>query len=169
MVSSTGAKRTSVSPSPPLSHILTVFFVARNSSSEYTNLPWVPAGIVIRNVYRSGFGLVRRQTAAIPQTMTINRMPRKTGFLPLVMAFIHSFFFFGINKRRLTRARTSDSQPFRCFLPFSPWRATARLRPKEQKSLENPRLSDAKQFCRSRNARRQGKGRREYFVYSQGL
>ena len=101
--------------------------------------------------------------------MTINRIPRKTGFLPLVMAFTHSFFFFGINKRRLTRARTSDSQPFRCFLPFCPWRATARLRPKEQKSLENPRLSDAKQFCRSRNARRQGKARREYFVYSQGL
>ena len=72
-------------------------------------------------------------------------------------------------KRRLTRAHTSDSQSFRCFLPFCPWRATARLRPKEQKSLENPRLSDAKQFCRSRNARRQGKGRREYFVYSQGL
>ena len=65
--------------------------------------------------------------------------------------------------------RMEYSQPFRCFLPFSPWRATARLRPKEQKSLENPRLSDAKQFCRSRNARRQGKGRREYFVYSQGL
>ena len=45
-------------------------------------------------------------------------------------------------KRRLTRAHTSDSQSFRCFLSFSPWRATARLRPKEQKSLENPRLSD---------------------------
>ena len=77
--------------------------------------------------------------------------------------------FFINSKRRLTRAHTSDSQSFRCFLPFCPWRATARLRPKEQKSLENPRLSDAKQFCRSRNARRQGKGRREYFVYSQGL
>ena len=54
-----------------------------------------------------------------------------------------------LSKRRLTRAHTSDSQSFRCFLPFCPWRATARLRPKEQKSLENPRLSDAKQFCRS--------------------
>lgn len=79
------------------------------------------------------------------------------------------FAYINTYKRRLTRAHTSDSQSFRCFLPFSPWRATARLRPKEQKSLENPRLSDAKQFCRSRNARRQGKGRREYFVYSQGL
>ena len=27
-------------------------------------------------------------------------------------------------KRRLTRAHTSDSQSFRCFLPFCPWRAT---------------------------------------------
>ena len=27
----------------------------------------------------------------------------------------------------------------------------------------------AEALCRSRNARRQGKGRREYFMYSQGL
>ena len=46
----------------------------------------------------------------------------------------------------------SDSQPFRRFLPFSPWWATAHLRPKEQKSLENTRLSDALQFCRRGNA-----------------
>jgi hypothetical protein len=58
---------------------------------------------------------------------------------------------------------------FGAFCPFVLGGRQMRLRPKEQKSLENPRLSDAKQFCRSRNARRQGKGRREYFVYSQGL
>ena len=159
-----------MSTSPPLSHILTVYFVARNSSSEYTNLSWVPAGIMIRNVYRSGFGLVRRQTAAIPQTMTINRIPRKTGFLPLVMAFTHSFFFFGINKRRLTRARTSDSQPFRCFLPFSPWRATARLRPKRTKIPRKIKAVRCEAVLpEQESARRQGKDRREYFVYSQGL
>ena len=36
-------------------------------------------------------------------------------------------------KRRLTRTHTSDSQPFRSFLPFSPWWATAHLRPQKTK------------------------------------
>ena len=50
---------------------------------------------------------------------------------------------------RLTRANTPGSVSFRRFLPFSPWRAPARLRLKSQKSLENPLLAGAGQFCRS--------------------
>ena len=50
---------------------------------------------------------------------------------------------------RLTRANTPDSVSFRRFLPFSPWRAPARLRLKKQKSLENPLLTGAPQFCRT--------------------
>ena len=41
---------------------------------------------------------------------------------------------------RLARANTPASVFFRRFLPFSPWRAPARLRLKNQKSLENPSL-----------------------------
>ena len=37
---------------------------------------------------------------------------------------------------QLTRADTPVTAPFRRFLPFSPWRARARLRLKNQKSLE---------------------------------
>ena len=114
-----------MSPSPPPSHILTVFFVARNSSSEYTNLPWVPAGIVIRNVYRSGFGLVRRQTAAIPQTMMINRTPRKTGFLQLVTAFTHSFFFFGVNRSPFSQNRRARRSAGKLLRPAALLRSTA--------------------------------------------
>ena len=50
---------------------------------------------------------------------------------------------------RLTRANTPASAPLRRFLPFSPWRAPARLRIKSQKSLGNPSLAGAKQFCRA--------------------
>ena len=50
---------------------------------------------------------------------------------------------------RLTRANTPDSVSFRRFLPFSPWRAPARLRLKNQKALGNPSLAGAKQFCRA--------------------
>ena len=39
--------------------------------------------------------------------------------------------------------------PLRRFLPFSPWRAPARLRLKSQKSLGNPSLAGGKQFCRA--------------------
>ena len=49
----------------------------------------------------------------------------------------------------MTRANTPASASFRLFLLFSPWRASARLRLKNQKSLENPSLAGAKQFCRS--------------------
>ena len=49
------------------------------------------------------------------------------------------------------------------------WRAAARLRLKKQKSLENPSLSGAQQFWRSRNVARRWKGRREYLPYCQGL
>ena len=38
---------------------------------------------------------------------------------------------------------------FAALLPFSPWRAPARLRLKSQKSLGNPSLAGAKQFCRA--------------------
>ena len=69
---------------------------------------------------------------------------------------------------RLTRANTPDSVSFRRFLPFSPWLAPASLRLKKQKSLENPSLAGAEQFCRSRNAFRQEKTRREYLPYCQG-
>ena len=66
---------------------------------------------------------------------------------------------------RLARANTPDSVSFRRFLPFSPWRASAslqrnvarqhrreyadsaRLRLKNQKSLENPSLSGAGSFA----------------------
>ena len=50
---------------------------------------------------------------------------------------------------RLTRANTPASAPLRRFLPFSPWRAPERLRLKSQKSLGNPSLAGAKQFCRA--------------------
>ena len=50
---------------------------------------------------------------------------------------------------RLTRANTPASAPLRRFLPFSPWRAPAHLRLKSQKSLGNPSLAGAKQFCRA--------------------
>ena len=69
---------------------------------------------------------------------------------------------------QLTRADTPVTAPFRRFLPFSPWRARARLRLKNQKSLENPSLTGAEQFCRSRNVSRQEKTRREYLPYCQG-
>ena len=69
---------------------------------------------------------------------------------------------------QLTRANTPVTAPFRRFLPFSPWRARARLRLKNQKSLENPSLTGAEQFCRSRNVSRQEKTRREYLPYCQG-
>ena len=55
------------------------------------------------------------------------------------------------------------------FLSFSPWWVTTHLRLKSQKLHENPSLSGAKQFWRSRKAARRRKGRREYFVYLQGL
>ena len=69
---------------------------------------------------------------------------------------------------QLTRADTPVTAPFRRFFPFSPWRARARLRLKNQKSLENPSLTGAEQFCRSRNVSRQEKTRREYLPYCQG-
>ena len=52
-----------------------------------------------------------------------------------------------IRYHRLTRANTPDRVSFRCFLPFSPWRAPAHLRFKKQKSLENPFLSGAGSFA----------------------
>ena len=48
---------------------------------------------------------------------------------------------------RLTRANTPASVSFRRFLSFSPWRAPARLRLKNQKSLENTSLAGAEQKC----------------------
>ena len=48
---------------------------------------------------------------------------------------------------RLARANTPDSVSFRRFLLFSPWRAPARLRLKNQKSLENTSLAGAEQKC----------------------
>ena len=48
---------------------------------------------------------------------------------------------------RLTRANTPASASFRRFLSFSPWRALARLRLKNQKSLEYPSLADADSFA----------------------
>ena len=44
---------------------------------------------------------------------------------------------------------------FWLFLPFSPWRASARLRRKKQKSLKNSSPWDARQFLRSRFLQRQ--------------
>ena len=70
---------------------------------------------------------------------------------------------------RLTRANTPASVSFRRFLPFSPWRASARLRLKSQKSLANSSLAGALQFCRSRNVPRQGKTCREYCRILKGL
>ena len=69
----------------------------------------------------------------------------------------------------MTRANTPASVSFRRFLPFSPWRASARLRLKSQKSLVNSSLAGALQFCRSRNVTRQGKTRREYCRILKGL
>ena len=48
---------------------------------------------------------------------------------------------------RLTRANTPASVSFQRFLSFSPWRAPARLRLKNQKSLENTSLAGAEQFA----------------------
>lgn len=61
----------------------------------------------------------------------------------------HAVPLFGFLYHRLTRANTPASAPLRRFLPFSPWRASARLRIKSQKSLGNPSLAGAKQFCRA--------------------
>ena len=69
----------------------------------------------------------------------------------------------------MTRANTPASVSFRRFLPFSSWRAPARLRLKSQKSLVNSSLAGALQFCRSRNVTRQGKTRREYCRILKGL
>lgn len=69
---------------------------------------------------------------------------------------------------RSTRANTPANVSFRCFLPFSPWRASARLRLKSQKTFENTSSAGAEQFCRSRNGSRQEKTRREYLPYCQG-
>ena len=55
------------------------------------------------------------------------------------------------------------------FCPFSAWRAPARPRFKEQKSLENTSLAGAAQFCRSRNGSRQGKTRRAYACMAKGF
>ena len=70
---------------------------------------------------------------------------------------------------QLTRANTPVTAPFRRFFPFSPWRAPASLRLKNQKSLEKPSLTGAKQFGRSRNVSRQEKARREYWRIARGL
>ncbi len=69
----------------------------------------------------------------------------------------------------MTRANTPASVSFRRFLPFSSWRAPARLHLKSQKSLVNSSLAGALQFCRSRNVLRQGKTRREYCRILKGL
>ena len=47
---------------------------------------------------------------------------------------------------RLTRTNTPDSVSFRRFLPFSPYWASAQLRLKSQKSLENTSLAGASSF-----------------------
>jgi len=70
---------------------------------------------------------------------------------------------------QLTRANTPVTAPFRRFFPFSPWLAPASLRLKNQKSLEKPSLTGAKQFGRSRNVSRQEKARREYRRIAKGL
>ena len=54
-----------------------------------------------------------------------------------------------LSYHRLTKANTPASAPLRCFLSFSPWRAPARLWLESQKSLGNPSLAGAKQFCRT--------------------
>ena len=80
-----------------------------------------------------------------------------------------SSFYYICWYHRLARADTPASVSFRRFLPFSPWRAPARLRLKSQKSLVNSSLAGALQFCRSRNVPRQGKARREYCRILKGL
>ena len=80
-----------------------------------------------------------------------------------------NFPMLSYNYHRLTRANTPASVSFRRFLPFSSWRAPARLRLKSQKSLVNSSLAGALQFCRSRNVTRQGKTRREYCRILKGL
>ena len=77
---------------------------------------------------------------------------------------------FVVSYHRLTRANTPDSVSFRRFLPFSPWRAPARLRLKNQKSLENPSLAGALQFCRQQKCVQTRKGpQRILAVLSRGL
>ena len=82
--------------------------------------------------------------------------------LRTVNALISALFFICYAYHQLTRADPPVTAPFRRFLPFSPWRARARLRLKNQKSLENPSLTGAEQFCRSRNVSKQEKARGEY-------
>ena len=60
-----------------------------------------------------------------------------------------TYWRFYLAYHRLTKANTPASAPLRRFLPFSPWRAPARLRLKSQKSLENTSPAGAKQFCRA--------------------
>ena len=85
---------------------------------------------------------------------------------PIAVAPCQLWFY---QYHRLTRANTPASVSFRRFLPFSSWRAPARLRLKSQKSLVNSSLAGALQFCRSRNVPRQGKTRREYCRIVKGL
>ena len=78
------------------------------------------------------------------------RRPPRSAKLPLPLTqgrFSAKIGYTGYHQ--LTRANTPASASFRLFLLFSPWRASARLRLKSQKSLENPSLTGAKQFCRS--------------------
>ena len=59
--------------------------------------------------------------------------------------------------------------PFRRFSPRCRRLASARLPPPRRKSLENCSAWSAKQFLASGFVSGQGKARREYFVYCQGL
>ena len=70
--------------------------------------------------------------------------------------------------RRRTRARPPVGVSFRRFSSFSAWRAPARLRLKSQKPHENSSPTGAVQFCRSRNAARQGKSRGSYWRMAKG-
>ena len=93
MVSPQGLKGLPCPPARPLeSHIFRpYFFVARNSSSEYTNFPPGSRRIVIRT-YIVPASLARGRPA--PRDDDDQQDSRKTGFLPLVMAFINTLFLF---------------------------------------------------------------------------
>ena len=95
--------------------------------------------------------------------------PRSQSFFSFPCPLSSSRNCFQERYHRLARADTPASVSFRRFLPFSPWRAPARLRLKNQKSLVNSSLAGALQFCRSRNVPRQGKTCRGYCRILKGL
>ena len=92
---------------------------------------------------------------AVCVCMVNNRVCKRKSITASVLftsgfAIVFSILVFLLNNwwryHRLTRTNTPDSVSFRRFLPFSPYWASAQLRLKSQKSLENTSLAGASSF-----------------------